>query len=82
VPGTSEFWRAAAPAHSVGFEPDPEDPERIRLTLETTFRHMYYEYITHMYNIQRLKRAQSLSTTAQIPSEGYWVLPDWDRSES
>ena len=81
VPGTSEFWRAAAPAHSVGFEPDPKDPELIRLTLETTFRHMYYEYITHMYNIQRLKRAQGISTTAQVPSEGYWVLSDWDRSE-
>ena len=81
VPGANAFWRMAAPAHSVGFQPDPKDPELIRLTLETTFRHLYYEYTTHMYNIQRLKRAQGLSTTAQIPSEGYWVLPDWDRSE-
>ena len=81
VPGASEFWREAAPAHSVGFQPDPNDPELLRLTLETTFRHIYYEYTTHMYNIQRLKRAQGLSTTVHIPSEGYWVLPDWDRSE-
>ena len=81
VPGTSEFWRMATAAHSVGLQRDPKDPEVIRLTLETTFRHMYFEYITHMYNIQRLKRAQGLSAAAQVPSEGYWVLPDWDRSE-
>ena len=81
VPGTSEFWRMATSAHSVGLQPDPDDPDHIILTLETTFRHMYFEYITHMYNIQRLKRAQGLSTTVQIPSEGYWVLPHWNRSE-
>ena len=81
VPGTSDFWRMATSAHSVGMQPDSNNPENIRLTLETTFRHMYYEYITHMYNIQRIKRAQGLSATVQIPSEGYWVLPQWDRSE-
>jgi hypothetical protein len=81
VPGTSEFWRMAGAAHSVGFNPDPNDPEKILLTLETTFRHLYYEYTTHMYNIQRLKRAQGLSAATQIPAEGYWVLPHWDQSE-
>ena len=34
-----------------------------------------------MYNIHRLKRAQGLAATVEIPSEGYWVLPNWDRSE-
>ena len=51
------------------------------LTLEATFRHLYFEIITHLYNIQRLKRAQGLTTRVEIPYEGYWALPDWDRTE-
>ncbi len=81
APGTSEFWQMAVSAHPVGMRRDPENPELIRLTLETTLRHLYYEYVTHLYNIQRLKRAQGLTAAAQVPSEGYWVLPEWDRSE-
>jgi hypothetical protein len=35
-----------------------------------------------MYNIQRLKRAQGLEAAIDLPFEGYWALPDWDRSEA
>ncbi len=41
----------------------------------------YFEIITHVYNIQRLKRAQGLSPAVEVPKECYWVLPEWDRSE-
>ena len=80
-PAVMEFWRLGTTAHPTGLRQDPSNPASICLTLEATFRHLYYEFITHMYNIQRLKRAQGLATTVEIPSEGYWVLPQWDRSE-
>jgi hypothetical protein len=64
-----------------GVKPDPEDPTRSLITLEASFLHRYYEYITHLYNIQRLKRAQGLQARVEIPFEGYWAMPDWDRSE-
>jgi hypothetical protein len=40
-----------------------------------------FEETTHLYNIQRLKRAQGLSTIVEVPPVGYWVLDGWDRSE-
>ena len=50
-------------------------------TLEATFRHMYFEETTHLYNIQRLKRAQGIPTVVEVPRVGYWMLDGWDRSE-
>ena len=50
-------------------------------TLEATIRHIYFEEITHLYNIQRLKRAQGLPTEVDIPKVGYWTVPGWDVSE-
>ena len=68
--------------HPSGVRPDPEQPGQGYVTLEATFRHRYYEYITHLYNIQRMKRAQGLSAVVEIPYEGYWAMPGWDRSEA
>jgi len=68
-------------AHPSGFRLDPQDPTISHITLEYTIRHLYFEDITHLYNIQRLKRAQELSTRVQLPHEGYWVVPGWDTSE-
>ncbi len=64
-----------------GVREAPGDPSRIFITLETTFRHRYYEYTTHLYNIQRLKRAQGLPGRVYIPRVGYWTDESWDRSE-
>ena len=75
-------WGLMSKAHPVGHRQDPTNPEKLFLTLEYTFRHMYFEDITHLYNIQRLKRAQGLSTCVEVPFQGYWALPHWDRSES
>ncbi len=57
------------------------DEQTAHLTLEWTLRHVYFEQTTHLYNIQRLKRAQGLSTVVEIPRVGYWVVDGWDRSE-
>ncbi len=68
-------------AHPTGVREDPNDPPWGYITLEATFRHRYFEYMTHLYNIQRLKKAQGLPVKVDVPQVGYHALPDWDRSE-
>ena len=80
-PDTPPHWAQFINAHPSGVRWHPTEPNFTYITLEATFRHLYYETLTHLYNIQRLKRAQGLTTASSIPDEGYWVLPDWDRSE-
>ena len=67
-------------AHPHGITLDPEAGTETT-TLEATFRHMYFEETTHLYNIQRLKRAQGLPIVSEVPRVGYWMLDSWDRSE-
>ena len=76
--GGQLHWLAA---HPNGVREDPNDPPWGWVTLEATFRHRYYEYLTHLFNIQRLKKAQGLEVQVDVPFEGYHALPDWDRSE-
>lgn len=80
-PNTPAHWSQFANAHPAGVRREEGNPTISYLTLEATFRHLYYETITHLYNVQRLKRAQGLAATVALPYEGYWALPDWDRSE-
>ena len=68
-------------AHPSGVRQDPDDASQGYVSLEATFRHRYYEHITHLYNIQRLKKAQGLPTRVEIPLEGYLAMPGWDLSE-
>jgi hypothetical protein len=74
-------WHPMIQAHTTGVSPT-DTPNKQIMTLEATFRHLYFEETTHLYNIQRLKRAQGLPTVVEIPRVGYWVLPTWDRSEA
>ena len=74
-------WPWFYEAHPSGLRRDPHDQTRAWLSLEFTFRHRYFEHITHLYNIQRIKRAQGLTARAEIPMEGYLALPGWDLSE-
>ena len=80
-PNTPPHWRQFVNAHPTGVRWHPTEPNTTYIDLEATFRHVYYECITHLYNLQRLKRAQGLPTPVDLPREGYWQLPDWDRSE-
>lgn len=68
-------------AHPDGIRPDPEDSSQSYMTLEATFRHRYFEHITHLFNIQRLKRAQGLAAKVHVPLAGFMALPGWDLSE-
>ena len=73
-------WELMIKAHPTGFTVT-DDPAKEVMTLEATMRHIYFEETTHLYNIQRLKRAQGLLTSVQVPRVGYWVVEGWDRSE-
>ncbi|MEX0763147.1 MAG: hypothetical protein WD208_07295 [Dehalococcoidia bacterium] len=76
----SPQWPLMVQAHPRGVDLGG-DGRPATITLEATFRHMYFEYITHLYNIQRLKRAQGLPAIVRLPREGYWTVPGWDVSE-
>ena len=76
----SPQWVLMHKAHPTGITP-AADSEDGSINLEATLRHMYFEETTHLYNIQRLKRAQGLQATVRVPEVGYWVLEGWDRSE-
>jgi hypothetical protein len=65
-------------AHPQGFAPSPTEATQWIVSLEGTGRHLYFEALTHLYNVQRLKRAQGLSTCVDLPRVGYYVLPGWD----
>jgi len=75
-----EHWRLMYQAHPHGVTLDAESTQAV-MTIEAILRHMYFEETTHLYNIQRLKRAQGLSTLVEVPRVGYWVVDGWDRSE-
>jgi hypothetical protein len=76
-----DHWRLMIHAHPTGITRTGE-PNKLEMTLEGTVRHIYFEETTHLYNIQRLKRAQGLATVVEVPRVGYWVLDGWDRSEA
>jgi hypothetical protein len=76
----SPQWALMIRAHPTGITPSDEPGKGI-MTLEATMRHIYFEEITHMYNVQRLKRAQGMPATMVLPEVGYWVVDGWDRSE-
>ena len=77
----SPQWVLMITAHSTGITPTGE-PNKAFMTLEATIRHNYFEEITHLFNIQRLKRAQGLTAVVDTPRVGYWVLDGWDVSEA
>ena len=78
---TDVIWVEHSEMFAGGVRLDPVDPSKAYITLEATLRHRYFEYLAHLYNIQRLKRAQGLTPAVDIPFEGYWAQPSWDRSE-
>jgi hypothetical protein len=56
---------------------DPHDAHFIYYTLEGSLWMLYYEVLTHLYTIQRLKRAQGLEPACALPRVGYLTLPEY-----
>ena len=78
---SNALWAEHREIFPDGVREYPGDASKVYMTLEATFLHRYYEYLAHLYNIQRLKKAQGLEPVVEVPFEGYWALPEWDRSE-
>ncbi|MDA1298142.1 MAG: hypothetical protein O3B04_09135 [Chloroflexi bacterium] len=76
----SPQWELMTKAHPNGVSVDASGGGT--LSLEATFRHMYFEYMTHMFNMHRIKRALGLPVIVQLPDEGYHTVPGWDVSEA
>lgn len=77
---SSPQWALMARAHPIGVTVTEDGGGS--LTLEATFRHMYYEYLTHLFNIQRIKRALRKPVVVRLPPEGYHTVRGWDVSEA
>ncbi len=77
----SEGWALMLQAHPSGVRAT-DTPNRMEMLLEGTMRHIYFEEITHLFNIQRIKRAQGLAAVSELPEVGYWTLDGWDVSEA
>ena len=78
---TPVFYDRIADRYPGTLMQDPDNPSVWIMTLEGNLHHSEGELVTHLYNVQRLKRAQSLEAKVTLPRIGYWTLPDWDRSE-
>ena len=76
----SPQWELMSKAHYRGVTA-VGNPAEGTMTIEATIRHIYFEQTTHLFNIQRLKKAQGLSLISEVPKVGYWVLPGWDISQ-
>ena len=77
----NESWGLMIQAHPTAVTAT-EQTSTVNMQFEGSIRHVYFEEITHLFNIQRLKRAQGLSTVSDLPEVGYWILDGWDVSEA
>ncbi len=71
------FWLHVMQVIPRGVWVDAQDPTRIHYTLEASLWMLYWEILTHLYTIQRLKRAQGLPPRVAIPRVGYLTLPEY-----
>ena len=78
----TDSWNLMIQVHPSGIVVSEDDPNTVSMQLEGSIRHVYFEEITHLFNIQRLKRAQGLPTISGIPRVGYWTVDGWDISEA
>ena len=77
----SASWDLMLQAHPDGITHSEDKTMRI-MRYDAMVRHMYFEETTHLFNIQRLKRAQGLPTVSEAPKVGYWAVEGWDISEA
>ena len=69
-------WHLMVKAHPRGVTLDEDGGGT--MTLEATFRHMYFEWLTHMYNMHRIKNEIGLPVIVRLPPEGYHTVRGWD----
>ena len=76
VRGTA-FWQYAITTLPRGAGEDPERSGYLRYSLEGSLWMVFYEMLTHVRSIQRLKQHQGLSLAQDLPRVGYLRLPEY-----
>ncbi|MEE9240631.1 MAG: hypothetical protein V3U53_05520 [bacterium] len=69
------YWAYVSSFHPDGLTQDPADETAFIFTLAGMVRTLYWEALTHLRTIQRLKIAQGLAPAVEIPREGYLMDP-------
>lgn len=73
----TEFWAYVITTLARGAEADPTQPGFITYDLEGSLWMVFYEQMTHIRTIQRLKAAQGLQAAVDLPRVGYLRLPEY-----
>ena len=76
VRGTA-FWEYAITALPRGAGPDPHRRGHLQYSLEASLWMVFYEMLTHVRTIQRLKTHQGLELAQELPRVGYLRLPHY-----
>lgn len=76
VRGTA-FWAYAITTLPRGAGADPDRRGYLRYTLEASLWMVFYEMLTHVRTIQRLKTHMGLPLAQELPRVGYLRLPEY-----
>jgi hypothetical protein len=71
------FWQYVITTLPRGAAADPDRPGYIRYDLEGSLWMVFYEILTHIRTVQRLKRHQGLDLAVELPRVGYLRLPEY-----
>ena len=71
------FWRYVIQTLPRGAGPDPDRENVIRYDLEGSLWMVFYETLSHIRTIQRLKLHQNLPLVVELPRVGYLRLPEY-----
>lgn len=76
VRGTA-FWAYAITTLPRGAGDDPDKRGFLRYSLEASLWMVFYEMLTHVRTIQRLKTYQGIELAQELPRVGYLRLPEY-----
>ena len=71
------FWKYAITTLPRGAGDDPDRRGFLQYSLEASLWMVFYEMLTHVRTIQRLKRHQGLELAQELPRVGYLRLPEY-----
>ncbi|MEM7271773.1 MAG: hypothetical protein AAF547_01725 [Actinomycetota bacterium] len=73
----TDFWAYVITTLPRGAGPDPERRGFLRYTLEGSLWMVFYEQLSHIRTIQRIKAHQGLPAVVELPRVGYLRLPEF-----
>lgn len=72
-----EYSRIAARLHPMGYTEDPDRPGNFTIEIGAALRHIFWETLAHLRNIQRIKNLLNLPAAVDLPREGYLTLSEF-----